>query len=215
MELGSQQISIWVAKIDTLTQKPLGTEFQSQDPSQLTPTFIAGRRLLMHFFGRDCLTLISYTPNGKPYFIRSDLPKFNLSHSQDWIALAFSADHEIGVDIEVIRSRKSSKNIIKRYFNQQEQAQLNTLNKPLEEMLFWQYWTAHEAVIKQQGQTVWLMKPQDTLPEELAAQKLQLASWKTSQWCISLCFPSELTARVYFLFPNSISKGATNCTHKP
>ena len=215
MEFGSKQVSVWIAKIDSLSKIPLEIEFQDREHSQLIPAFIAGRRLLMHFFGRDCLKLISYTRNGKPYFTNSNLPRFNLSHSQDWIALAFSAAHEIGVDIEVIRTRKSSKNIIKRYFNQQEQAQLNTQNKPLEDMLFWQYWTAHEAVIKQQGQTVWQMKPQDTLPDDLAARKLQLAFWKTSQWCISLCFSLGLTAQLYFLSPNAISKGSANFTHKP
>lgn len=199
MKQGAEPISVWIAKIDKLCQLPLDAYLQNQEPSKLTPAFIAGRQLLMHFFGSHCLNFLSYSEQGKPYFTHTNLPKFNLSHSENWIALAFCSHHDVGIDIESIRPRKQRKNIIECYFNQQEQARLNELDEHHELPFFWQYWTAHEAVIKQKGHTVWQMEPRDTLADELAARKLQLTCWKTSQWCLSLCFPVGLIAQLYFL----------------
>lgn len=67
-------------------------------------TFLGGRILLeyvAHLHGLDTFHL-AYGKNGKPYF--SDIRDFffNISHSGDYLILAWSR-HEIGVDMEQIR----------------------------------------------------------------------------------------------------------------
>ena len=44
----------------------------------------------------------SKTKDGKPFLPNSRI-NFNISHSSDWIILAFCKDHSIGVDLEAIR----------------------------------------------------------------------------------------------------------------
>ena len=67
-------------------------------------TFLGGRILLeyvTHLHGLDTFHL-AYGKNGKPYF--SDIGDFffSISHSGDYLILAWSC-HEIGVDMEQIR----------------------------------------------------------------------------------------------------------------
>ena len=54
---------------------------------------------------------------------------FNISHSSDWIILAFCKDHSIGVDLEAIRDIDFLR-ISKRYFNQEEQIFLINSDDP-------------------------------------------------------------------------------------
>ena len=68
-------------------------------------TFLGGRILLeyvAHLHGLDAFHLV-YGKNGKPYF--SDIGDFffNISHSGDYLILAWSC-HEIGVDMESVRN---------------------------------------------------------------------------------------------------------------
>ena len=73
---------------------------------------------------------------------------FNISHSSDWIILAFCKDHSIGVDLEAIRDIDFLR-ISKRYFNQEEQIFLINSEDP--KRLFFDLWSRKEAIIKAKG----------------------------------------------------------------
>ncbi len=75
---------------------------------------------------------------------------FNLSHSGDWIALAF-ADVKVGVDIQKIKPDVSFLKIAKRFFHVTERQKLQargTLHQPNE---FFKLWTLKEAYLKAVG----------------------------------------------------------------
>lgn len=86
---------------------------------------------------------------GKPVF-----PQFNLSHSGDYIALAFSECANLGVDIELMKTRRDIKGIARLIFtpdeNQilQEQLKKNSKNA---EQYFYRLWCRHEALGKLEG----------------------------------------------------------------
>ena len=50
---------------------------------------------------------LSFTkgPHGKPYCLNGEAPHFNLSHSGDWVALVFSEQRHVGIDIDFLRSK--------------------------------------------------------------------------------------------------------------
>ena len=87
--------------------------------------------------------------NGKPHFI--DLPNinFNLSHT-DGYAMCVLSDNVIGCDIQ--KHVKYNINIAKRFFNKEEyQSILDEPNDGIRARLFYDYWTAKEAFIKETG----------------------------------------------------------------
>lgn len=155
-----------------------------------TPSFIAGRRLLAHAVGYDTLRTINLSAQGKPCFADPAQPRFSISHSRDCIALAMIGGADIGLDIEVIRPRPRHRylSLAARYFSAAEQSALHCA--PDEETAlsrFWHSWTAHEAVIKQRGETVWQIRPDDTDSSALDAQQLQLLALHTPECAVSLC----------------------------
>jgi len=53
--------------------------------------------------------------NGKPGILGGDI-QFNLSHCEDWCAIAWSAESIVGVDVEVIRPVPDMETILNNYF---------------------------------------------------------------------------------------------------
>lgn len=83
------------------------------------------------------------TEHGKPYLTDHKLA-FNLSHSQQWLAVAWSnSQTSIGVDIEHAEREQQVLAISKRYFhaNEQATAEQNWLHT----------WTRKEAILKAHG----------------------------------------------------------------
>ena len=87
--------------------------------------------------------------NGKPAPLNLDF-FFNLSHGGDVAVAAFS-DHEIGVDVEKVRTFKD--NLVKRVFLPREKELLeNTISLGFDRNLVATYlWTVKEAVMKYYG----------------------------------------------------------------
>ena len=93
---------------------------------------------------------ISFSEYEKP-FIPGNTLSFNISHSKDMFAIAFSNAGEPGLDIEFIKSDFKFEAIINRYFSKKETKHI--LNKPQDEALstFYLYWTRKEAFLKSIG----------------------------------------------------------------
>lgn len=93
----------------------------------------------------------STTVNGKPLLASHPL-QFNISHSQEWLSIAFAAV-PVGVDIEFITNAPSRPwlALAKRFFSHNEYQYL--ANKPANELAaaFFQLWTQKEAVLKAHG----------------------------------------------------------------
>jgi 4'-phosphopantetheinyl transferase len=88
---------------------------------------------------------------GKPYV--KNAPNnlhFNLSHSDNLVALVISTRGTIGVDIEIDRSR-SFMSIAERYFHPNEVIQLQACDGANQRELFFRFWTLKEAFFKALG----------------------------------------------------------------
>jgi 4'-phosphopantetheinyl transferase len=98
---------------------------------------------------------MDYNENGKPFV---NGLSFSVSHSKHLLVLAFVNKGVIGVDVERVNSKKSYLAIAKRYFHEKEYKYLQKLQErdvTLATNVFFQLWTAKEALCKAQGGRLW------------------------------------------------------------
>ena len=97
----------------------------------------------------------AYTQSGKPIFINLSQIKpieFNLSHSKNRVAFAFTYHTPIGIDIEYKTQREYFDKIAYRFFSADEYEQLNNLPSSEEKLnTFFNYWVRNEARLKAIG----------------------------------------------------------------
>jgi len=106
---------------------------------------------------------------GKPglagRFSPSDL-RFNVSHSQDVVAYAFSSGREVGIDVEAVRALPDADDVAARWFSPREYAAYRVLQPDDRALGFFQCWTRKEAFIKALGDG--LFHPLDRFDVSLA-----------------------------------------------
>lgn len=147
-------------------------------------SWLAGRVLLSHI--RSPLPDISYGEQGKPAFA-SNIPLwFNLSHSEDDIALLVSDEGEVGCDIEVIRPRANWRALATELFSPAEQAEIETEHPNQQLAAFWRVWTCKEAIVKQRGGSAWQIASIDST----AFSTLSVSHCQTGNLSLALCTPT-------------------------
>jgi 4'-phosphopantetheinyl transferase len=94
----------------------------------------------------------TFGPRGKPA-LRGDSPiRFNLSHSGDLALFAFTANCEIGVDLEEVQNMSDIEQIASRYFCRAEASELLSIaDTELKQKAFYRCWTRKEAYVKAVG----------------------------------------------------------------
>lgn len=96
----------------------------------------------------------TYGKRGKPAveqpLCRSGL-RFNVAHSADLAVYAFSYEHEVGVDVEAVRTFPDADDIAARFFSQREQEAYRALEFCHKQRGFFNCWTRKEAYIKALG----------------------------------------------------------------
>lgn len=120
--------------------------------------FTAARGLLRHLGGlyRECdgknLT-IGESAHGKPFFEGAkDTLSFNVSHSGEWIFLAFAAGIPVGIDVQQMTERPNIMKIARAVFHPDEIAALEKEKAAeVKRHLFYTLWARKEAVIKAAG----------------------------------------------------------------
>lgn len=90
---------------------------------------------------------VAIDERGKPYFKYYPAVKFNMSHTDRCVVLAWGQE-EIGIDIETIR--KEPEGVAKRFFHRKECEKIHE-NDAYKDILFFQYWTEKEAWLKLTG----------------------------------------------------------------
>jgi 4'-phosphopantetheinyl transferase len=95
-------------------------------------------------------------PHGKPWIdAPRRRPAFNLSHSGDWLVLAWHEDADVGalgVDLEHRQGRtRDVLRLARRYFSPEETRVLENLEGESREGLFYRLWTLKEAWVKAHG----------------------------------------------------------------
>lgn len=94
--------------------------------------------------------------HGKPALVDAPQPvAFNLSHSGEWVVLAWHTGREalpLGVDVEQRPAgRRDVMRLARRYFSRPEQLSLEVLAGAAREDLFYRLWTLKEAWVKAHG----------------------------------------------------------------
>jgi len=77
--------------------------------------------------------------------------RFNLSHAEDYIVLAVTHHHDIGIDIEYTARKTAYLKIAAEYFSNMENANLSALPQEARRARFYDYWTLKEAYLKACG----------------------------------------------------------------
>ena len=121
--------------------------------------FVAGRgslrAILGQYLGIDPKQVeFEYQPRGKPLLGAKFADQgllFNLSHSQDLALLGVSYQHQIGVDLEYVRTMSDLEGLAKRFFSAREYEYLRLFSHEEQQQIFFRYWTCKEAYLKATG----------------------------------------------------------------
>jgi 4'-phosphopantetheinyl transferase len=73
---------------------------------------------------------------------------FNLSHSGDWVVVAFARACAVGIDVEATAERAASAELIAYVLCDQEQQRLQSLPAARQRAAFFKCWTSKEALLK-------------------------------------------------------------------
>lgn len=168
--LQNSEAHIWNFNLDSINSEKIKLEKILSEDEQIRSNkfhfeidkdrFICGRgilRILLSIYTGISSERINFTFNnyGKPSLSKiHNKPgfHFNLSHSKQFMSVAFVNDALIGVDVELMKPLKDHLEIAKRFFSYSEINQLNDF--PKEKILegFYTCWTGKEAVIKLSGE---------------------------------------------------------------
>ncbi|MBX3719303.1 MAG: 4'-phosphopantetheinyl transferase superfamily protein [Parachlamydiales bacterium] len=108
------------------------------------------REILERYLGSSTFKLESL-PGGK-LFLPNESLHFNLSDSQEWVAMALSWEAPVGIDIETIRPFEGMEQLICDCFSLQEQAYVNNPHETKKLLVrFWEIWNRKEACFKALG----------------------------------------------------------------
>lgn len=102
---------------------------------------------------------IRRTEKGKPFLEGKDGFEFSVSHSGDLVAYV-SAAAPVGIDVEKVKEIKPERFF--RFFSEEERKALEESSNPRE--LFFQIWTAREALSKLLGEGLSLLE-EESIPE--------------------------------------------------
>jgi 4'-phosphopantetheinyl transferase len=90
-------------------------------------------------------------PQGKPKLVFPECMQFNMTHSAEWAAFAFSSNCTVGVDLEKVRPLSGLPDIIRRVLCAEEAVELMLLSECDRERGFFCCWTRKEAYSKAVG----------------------------------------------------------------
>jgi len=113
---------------------------------------------------------------GKPHISNTGLTSplyFNLSHTENMVALAVSRSEKIGIDVEwMCRGGNRELQLAEKYFSPLERRELNALPEAERKERFFSLWTLKEAYIKACGKG--LSIPLDVFSFSISGQRLSI-----------------------------------------
>ncbi len=99
--------------------------------------------------------LIDQSLNRKPFLPKTHLLKkgifFNMSHTEGCVAIATSSTHEVGVDVERVRSTENLDRMLPNVFHSSECDAIHNLAGEERRSYFYRIWTVKEAYTKALG----------------------------------------------------------------
>lgn len=129
-------------------------EFASSFSQNRQKSFLGGRAVLQEslsiFCSQKYLPEITTLSHGKPVFVESRYPFFNISHSSKLICLAIG-ESDLGIDVEYIKPRRNIEGLKKRILSEGEYEYFEKLDEAKQLYLFTALWTLRECLIKTSG----------------------------------------------------------------
>lgn len=129
---------------------------------------------------------------------------FNISHSQDRIALAFGLADQIGIDIERVEPIPDIAELVEKWFSPEEKKGFSLIDPRKKMDAFYHVWTQKEAFIKAVGlglsfplQDVCMSVDPDKSGKVIRIRHGQARLWKIAAyaldpgWKVALCLPAE------------------------
>ena len=104
--------------------------------------------LLRRVLGAD-YSRVTKSPNGKPFLPHRPDFHFNLSHSGNWVAIAWG-NSNVGLDVESVCHRANMKAVARRFFAEEER-QYVFQEEPQQAHRFFEVWTGKESYLKYLG----------------------------------------------------------------
>ena len=134
-------------------QKKGASFAQEKDRLRFIGSRILLRRIISLYLDYPAKKLSFQTgSHGKPYLSsdEKDFPEiyFNLSHSGEFIALAFSLSSPVGIDIETVRANINSETLVRRFFHPDEYSEFLKLDEKKQQEFVFRRWTVREAFLK-------------------------------------------------------------------
>ena len=146
------QLDALYAVLSTQEQERAARFHRNADRQSSIAARGALRILLSGYTGTPASEIeFSYSENGKPHVAGSGAD-FNLSHSGDWVMLAFGRNRNIGVDVEKIKRTADIQSIASRYFAPEEITLIE--NSEDTHAMFFHLWARKEAYVKACGSTL-------------------------------------------------------------
>lgn len=173
--------------------------------------FLASRTVLRQWLSQvtgqpaNRLTL-GTGPHGKPFLVEAPTLHFNLSHGGDWLMIALSDRHAVGIDIEPIQPRQRLTQLCRRYLSENEAQSVLNLSFDQATTQFLRYWTCKEAYVK--GLGVGLTIPLNTVdltlppnvhsiePQGIASAQGLEPGWQLYQWQPTPGYAAALALKV-------------------
>jgi len=161
----SADVEVWAAWLDVGDElgRRLAATLSPEERAQadrfravpLPQRFVAAhgvlRAVLAHHLRGDPRDVVFVRePRGKLRLPGEPL-RFNLSHSDDLAVVAVTRDHEIGVDVERVRSEVPALSIAERFFSPEERDALQAVGHSRRAHAFFHLWTSKEAYLKALG----------------------------------------------------------------
>jgi 4'-phosphopantetheinyl transferase len=114
------------------------------------------RRISGACLGRDGAALQPVDrAGGKPWWWDAEALRFSVSHSGDWIDLAFAWQIEVGVDVQAMPQRIDMEGIAALAMHPDEEALLRSIADQTErQRLFLSIWAGREACLKATGEGI-------------------------------------------------------------
>ena len=172
MKLENNQLDVWLVRYDEVTDGLLQEQYKKllsqEEKVTLDKIFFPNDRL-EYLVTRATLRIVLSQYNihinpkdwsfrtseyGKPYVANTGLEEpifFNISHSNNLIALVVSRIDEVGVDVEYLRRKGYIFELARSLFSDIEVQQMDELFGSKKRVRYFDLWTLKEAFVKAKG----------------------------------------------------------------
>jgi 4'-phosphopantetheinyl transferase len=222
LDLGEGEVHVWLASLDlkpeaaSEARKLISPEEATRLKGIVDPgtrsRLVASRavlRSILAMYTKSSPRLLQITDGegGKPQLAGG--PKFNLSHSGGLALYAFSADNEVGVDIERVGPAVDTIGLASRFLSEERRALLMGLPTQLRRRPFYKAWTEEEALLKGMGRGLSFLGTNPPRPQGWSIVDLAVPTAAVA----SLAFHARQATVKQWLFPESALSGGAELSH--